>query len=134
MPAYSISVCYALRVCVDSARRLLRGKRPNLPNHQQRNGFIVLMTTFPLLERPSPDVYRMRLSIWHRSHLPGEPAVPYGLLLHATPFWLFQRIFLRRSPSRRDSFFRFTHRLSLSRPFRFGVAFAETSHSAIVSA
>jgi hypothetical protein len=46
-----------------------------------RNGLILMMSTVPLPNLAGTGA-RIRLSIWHRSHLPGERAQAYGLLLH----------------------------------------------------
>jgi hypothetical protein len=58
----------------------------NIGRHFQsisRNGLILLMSTTPAREFGQGALVHLRLSIWHRAHLPGEAAAPYGLLLHA---------------------------------------------------
>jgi hypothetical protein len=48
-----------------------------------RNGLVILMSTFPPRDVPNSTAVRLRVAVWHRSHLQHEPATPYGLLLHA---------------------------------------------------
>jgi hypothetical protein len=43
------------------------------------------MSAVPLKELAESASVQLRLSIWHSSHLPSEPAMPYGLVLHALP-------------------------------------------------
>lgn len=50
-----------------------------------RNGLILMMSAVPLKELAESASVQLRLSIWHSSHLPSKPALPYGLLLHARP-------------------------------------------------
>jgi len=50
-----------------------------------RNGLILVMSAVPLKELAESASVQLRLSIWHSSHLPSEPALPYGLLLYAQP-------------------------------------------------
>jgi hypothetical protein len=50
-----------------------------------RNGLILVMSTLALRDLPDPVTIRLRLAVWHRSDLQNEPAMAYGLLLHARP-------------------------------------------------
>lgn len=47
-----------------------------------RNGLVLLICA-----EPHPEIgakrMRLRLSIWHRAHLPGEAAEPWGILIYA---------------------------------------------------
>ena len=36
-------------------------------------------------------IIRLRLAVWHRSHVQNEPAMPYGLLLHVRPLQVVSR-------------------------------------------
>jgi hypothetical protein len=50
-----------------------------------RNGLVILMSTVPPRDLPNSSAVRLRVAIWHRSHVQNEPAMPHGLLLHAKP-------------------------------------------------
>jgi hypothetical protein len=50
-----------------------------------RNGLILLMSTTSTDDLQYATAVRLRIAIWHRSHLRTEASVPYGLLLHAQP-------------------------------------------------
>jgi hypothetical protein len=50
-----------------------------------RNGLVILMSTFPPRDVPNSTAVHLRVAVWHRSHLQNDPAMAYGLLLHAQP-------------------------------------------------
>ena len=50
-----------------------------------RNGLILLMSATSPDHLQYATAVRLRIAIWHCSHLRTEAAVPYGLLLHPRP-------------------------------------------------
>jgi ferredoxin len=47
-----------------------------------RNGMVLMLSPRPTYELDDQQLH-LRLLIWHRSHLPREPATPWGILLFA---------------------------------------------------
>ena len=48
-----------------------------------RNGLVLFMSREPIAAMEGVRA-KIRLSVWHRAFLPGEPAAPWGILLHVT--------------------------------------------------
>jgi hypothetical protein len=80
--AHRTSLLLDVALCPLGPAFIAKGKVGRHHKSISRNGLIILMSAAPLQELLDATLLRLRLAIWHRSHLPNDPATPYGLLLN----------------------------------------------------
>jgi hypothetical protein len=76
------SISLEVSLCRLERSFMLKGQVGRHFHSISRNGLVLLLSSRPVEELDNLQLH-LRLSIWHRSHLPREPATPWGILLFA---------------------------------------------------